>query len=68
MIDVSVDFSGGSLVMIKPLTDAAREWIAQNVSDEQTWFGDRLAVEPRYFDDLFHGMTMDGLEVGDANH
>lgn len=46
----------GSIVLVTPLTDRAREWIAENVSGETTWLGDALAVEPRYAYDLVDGM------------
>ena len=57
----------GSLVMFRPLTDAAREWIDEFVipaapaGDNVQWFGGALAVEPRYVDDLADGMVQAGL-------
>lgn len=53
----------GSLVMVTPLSDAAQEWIAENVDQEGwQWFGGGLAVEHRYADDLIDGMLNDGLK------
>jgi len=54
---------GGTIFLVRPLTDAAREWIEENVSNESQWFGQSLAVEHRYVGDLITGMQADGLTV-----
>jgi hypothetical protein len=59
-----MDFSvanHGSIFIISPLTDSAKDWIAENVSDESQWFGGGLVVEHRYVDTLVEGMENDGL-------
>lgn len=64
--DVRVE-KHGSVVLVRPLTKAAREWITYNVSDEPgdgaQWFAGSLAVEPRYVENLVAGMMGDGLVV-----
>ncbi len=62
MTDVRIAHHG-SLSMVRPLTDAARQWIDDNVGGETSWFGGALAVEPRYLDNLIDGMESDGLVV-----
>jgi len=63
-LDVSCTFHG-SIVLVRPLTDAAKTWIDENVQDDAQWYGGCLVVEPRCFDQLLHGMAVDGaLEVG----
>jgi hypothetical protein len=50
-MEETVDYSfenHGSLWLCRPLTDAAREHLEENVSDEAQWFGGALVVEPRY--------------------
>jgi hypothetical protein len=54
----------GSLYGFRPVSQAARDWIAENVSDDAQWFGGALMVEHRYASDLAEGMAGDGLELG----
>ncbi len=53
----------GSIVLFHASNKAAHEWIEENVSGETTWFGNSLAVEPRYAGDLAEGMQGAGLVV-----
>ncbi len=55
--------NGGSVFLVTPHTDAAREWIKKNVGEEAQFFGYSLVVEHRYIDDLVEGMCNDGLIV-----
>ena len=60
--DVEVAREGG-LFLFALHTDAARTWVEEHVSDDATWFGDRLVVEHGYARDLAQGMLDDGLRV-----
>jgi len=60
--DVEIE-NCGSLFVFQPLTPAAEAWIAENVSEESTWWAGGLVVEPRYARDLAAGMVADGLRV-----
>lgn len=62
MIDVKIE-RAGSLFMFQPLTDAAKEWLKENVSEDSQWFGGRLVVEHRYAMDLAEGMKSEGMIV-----
>ena len=53
----------GTLFLVFPETDGAREWIDEHVTGEVTWFGNALVVEHRYIRDLVAGMIEDGLKV-----
>lgn len=53
----------GSIVLVTPMTKAAKTWIDANVSDEAQWFGKSLVVEPRYVWNLVKGMQDEGLTV-----
>lgn len=53
----------GSVVLLTPLSKAAKQWIEENISDDSTWFGRSLAIEPRYVDDILNGITNSNLEV-----
>ena len=60
--DVQLEFHG-TINLLRPLTPEARSWIAENIPDEAQWFGEALAVEPRYCPDIVAGMIDDGLAV-----
>ena len=50
----------GSVCMVHPISQEAKNWIDENVGDQQ-WFGHSLAVHPRYLGDLVAGMEDAGL-------
>lgn len=61
MTDLRVE-NHGSIFRFIPLTDFAREWIGEHVSEEgyhPAW--PELVVEHRYAADLAQGMAGDGL-------
>lgn len=67
---VTPDFyveSHGSIFLLRPRNDAARSWIDDNLyTDEDNrpqWFGDAVAIEHRYIDDIVIGINDAGLEV-----
>lgn len=62
MRDFEVRGHYGSLVLVVPLTQAARDWVTENVEETAQWFGGALVVEPRYAPTLVKGMRDDGLE------
>lgn len=51
----------GSIVMLAPNSDAARDWVAENLPDDIQTLGDAVAIEPRYFADIALGIFEDGL-------
>jgi hypothetical protein len=64
MTDVIVHGNPGDTVfLVEPLTQAASEWIVENVEGETTWLAGNLAVEHRYIDALIDGMREAGLVV-----
>jgi hypothetical protein len=52
----------GSVVLLRPLTAPARQWIGENV-DVRQGLGDAIAVEPRYVANIVRGAIADGLRV-----
>jgi hypothetical protein len=62
----TIDFTvsgGGSVYLLQPLTEAARDWCAEHIpADAQTW-GGAIAVEHRYIGPLVDGIAGDGLTV-----
>jgi len=62
-VDVRIE-SHGSIVVVQPMTPAARTWLDANVSSEPwQWMGDGLCVDWRYATELAAGMMADGLSV-----
>lgn len=55
--------SSGTIYTIRPITDAAKEWINENVASDGMWFGNALCVEHRYSADIVAGMEDAGLVV-----
>ena len=63
IVDVRVN-DQGSVVLLQPITEAASDWIDENIESEGwQWFGGALAVEHRYADAIIEGMQSDGLGV-----
>ena len=61
--DFSVSNLHGSICILTPLSDAASEWLDENLDpDHQTW-GRGVVVEPRYLEDLVAGIAGDGLTI-----
>lgn len=54
----------GSVSLLRPITDEAREWIDENIGDDAQWLGRGLAIEHRYVGDIVEGILNDGLTVG----
>ena len=50
----------GSLFMVTPVSQSAKDWVQENVSEAQ-WMGGAFAVEARYIADLTRGMLEAGL-------
>ena len=54
----------GSIAVLRPVTDEAREWVDENLPDDAQWFGRGVVIEPRYVGDIVEGILNDGLTVG----
>jgi hypothetical protein len=61
MTDAKV-YNHGSIMLLKPLTEAAQEWIEVHIDEHMDWCGS-VVVEPRYIEAILGGMTDDGLNV-----
>ena len=59
---VTLERHGMSLVLVRPTTEEARDWLQENT--EGTWWCGALVVEPRYVLDLLNGMRLE-VEHGD---
>jgi hypothetical protein len=53
----------GSIFILQPMSQAALDWVEDNLHpDHQTWAGG-VVVEHRYIEDIVVGIQADGLEV-----
>lgn len=66
----TVDFTfenHGSICLLQPVTDAAREWTQENVGDGETqYWGTAVVIEHRYVNHIILGLTEAGLRVGNG--
>lgn len=55
----------GSLVLLVAQNKTASDWFAEHVdrSGYQPWLPATVVVEPRYVDDILHGLVDAGFEV-----
>jgi hypothetical protein len=61
--DVEVS-NQGSIFMVYPMTQAAKDWVTENVAIESwQYLGPGFAVDHHYIENLISGMASDGLVV-----
>ena len=54
----------GSIITIRPVSEAARQWLDDNVAAEPwQWLGGALCVEPRCARDIDAEITDAGFEI-----
>jgi hypothetical protein len=58
--DFEVD-DQGSIVLIRPITDAARNWCNEYLPEDCMMYGSAYAIEHRYADAIIEGFADDGL-------
>jgi hypothetical protein len=51
----------GSIFLLHPLTESARDWVHKNLSEDRMTFGDAVVVEHRYIAHVVRGARADGL-------
>lgn len=52
-----------TVYLLHPLTDAAREWVAEHLPEDAQRLGNGIAVEHRFIRDIVDGARNDGLAV-----
>ncbi len=61
-LDINIG-NHGSLFLLTPLTPTGREWVDEHLPEDALWFGNGVAVEPRYVEAILQGMADDGLAL-----
>lgn len=58
---------GGSVIMLIPHSDQAKEWTAANI-ELQAWQNpERIACEVRYFNDISEAISAEGMTIQALN-
>ena len=52
-----------TIVMLRPLSDAARNWVEENLPEDTQRFGNAVVVEHRFAADILRGIVNDGLKL-----
>lgn len=55
----------GTLALLIPQTDAAKEWVDEHIGADNGYQPDwpTVLIEPRYAGDILNGLVADGLTV-----
>lgn len=53
----------GSITILTPLTEAAQEWVDENLPEDALGFGGGVVIEPRYAGSILEGLQDDGLTI-----
>lgn len=59
-IDFEIDYHG-SILVVRPVTEAAKEWTDISIDPTAQWWGQGFAVEPRFVCNLIAGIEEAGL-------
>ncbi|MDH7639231.1 hypothetical protein [Sphingomonas oryzagri] len=51
----------GGYVLLEAITEEALDWLKAHVSEEASWDGDHLFIEPRYFPPLCDAIIEEGF-------
>jgi hypothetical protein len=64
---MSADFTihdGGSIVLLRPVSNAARDWADTFLPPDAQTLGPSIAIERRYIGDIVEGIIDAGLTIG----
>jgi len=53
----------GSIIILEPQTTMAKDWIADNLQEDACGWPSGHVIERRYFEDIYDGITADGLTI-----
>jgi hypothetical protein len=53
----------GSIFLLTPVTQAAREWVAEHIPEDAPALGHSIAIEHRFVGEVLAGITEDGLKL-----
>lgn len=53
----------GTIVLVRPLTPDATDWLGTYAPNDAQWFGDAAACEPRYIESLALVLNAEGFRL-----
>lgn len=53
----------GSIIILSPDSDVAKQWISDNIPDDAQIWCNGIAIERRYFEDIYIGIKAENLTV-----
>lgn len=56
----------GSIMLLKPHNEPARQWLVESTPDEAMWWGGGLVIEPRYVGAIVNGVIDSGFTLDQA--
>lgn len=56
-------FDHGSIVILKPVSALAQDWVDEHIGDDAQFFGGGVVIEPRYAGDILDGVVADDLTI-----
>ncbi len=56
-------YDGGSVLLLKAVTEDAKEWEREHLPEEAQRLGDAVAIERRYIADIVEGILAYGLNI-----
>lgn len=62
VVDMSFQ-NHGTIWLMVPQSEQAREWIEEHIPEDAMGFGDAVVIEHRFVGDIIEGCVNDGLEV-----
>lgn len=52
-----------TVILLMPQTDQAKEWVNENLQVQDWQNKKQIAIEPRYFDDIYEGILNEGMTI-----
>lgn len=53
----------GSIILLLPASEEGKSWAEEHIDPSAQHFGKSIAIERRYFRDIFDGIRADGLSI-----
>ena len=53
----------GTIIILIPETDRARQWVKRKVHIESWQSQDHIPIELRYFDNIYRGILSEGMTI-----
>lgn len=53
----------GSICILTPVSEQAKEWADEHLSQDAQWWCGGVVIEPRYVQPILDGIMEDGMDV-----